>query len=134
MPTSWSAERACNEPSSSRAATATVSRPSACAARKTRRAISPRLATSTFFMVRLVSWRDDTDGRTPPGAEEHGERDEARDREGRVRDGVAHGVRQRTSACGAEGLAGRPRKADQGERVAVVETDLLGDVRQERHR
>src|SRR3977135_4745261 len=43
-----SAERACSEPASSGATTATVPSPSLRAARNTRSAISPRFATSTF--------------------------------------------------------------------------------------
>src|SRR5947209_17493482 len=46
--TASSPERACSEPLSSGATTATVPRPSSRAARNTRSAISPRFATSTF--------------------------------------------------------------------------------------
>src|SRR3954468_9579609 len=54
-----SAERACSEPVSSGATTATVPSPSSRAARNTRSAISPRFATSTLFTAAPYSAIDE---------------------------------------------------------------------------
>src|SRR5260370_23442487 len=49
MQTAWSAKRTCRLSRSASEYTATVARPSSLQAQITRRAISPRLATSTFL-------------------------------------------------------------------------------------
>src|SRR5262245_61902091 len=97
--------------------------PSSRAARNTRSAISPRLATSTFCTRRtLASEPQDAD-----------QRQSAYGGEQQVDERVARHLRECAAARGAERLSRRPGDVHERERVAVVEAAVLGALAEHGH-